>query len=239
MTRTARATGTSCLAGRLLALGTVAAAQTSGAAGEFWSQVAAHTQLGATTRFLAYGQHDKGEDSPYAQWKVGAQLGFQLGHIANAIRRDIDSDKDHHLPLAAGYGYLETDQSGKFSHEDRITLDASPGFRPHATWLVRDRNRVEFRWKNGEYSTRYRNRLWVDANLHMGDFRLTAYTSAEAFHDSSHGWYEAQYAVGLQVPYRRFLMVDAYYLRQDCNPCSPNPLNVWGLTLNLFFRNGS
>jgi len=231
--------GISCLAGLLFALGTAASAQTSGATGEFWPQVAAHTQLDPTKRLLVYGEHDKGEDFPYSQWKVGGQLGFQLVRIENAISRDIDSDKDHHLPLAAGYEYLETDQSGKFSHEDRITVDATPGFRPHASWLVRDRNREEFRWKNGEYSTRYRNRLWVDANLRVGDFRFTAYTSAEAFHDSAHGWYEAQYTVGLQVPYRRLPMVDTHYLRQECNTCRRNPLNVWGLTLNVFFRNGS
>jgi hypothetical protein len=235
---TTKPTGIACLAGLLLALGTAAAAQTSGAAVELRPQLAAYTQLGATTRFLAYTELDKREDFPYSQWMVGAQLGFQFGPIAKAIRRDIDSDKNHHLPLAAGYEYLETDQSGTLSHENRLSLDASPGFRPFATWLVRDRNRFVFRWKNGEYSTRYRNRLGVDADFRVGDLRFAAYTSAEAFNDSSRGWYEVQYTLGLQVPYRRLLKVDAYYLRQECDTCSPDPLNVWGLTLSVFFRNG-
>ena len=153
---------------------------------------------------------------------MGGQLGFQLVRIGNAIRRDIDSDKDHHVPLAAGYEYLETDQTGEFSHEDRITLDA----RSSAGRTASTRRVTGTGWGSMPTSG------W-------GTLRFAAYTSAEAFHDSAHGWYEAQYTVGLQVPYRRLLMVDTYYLRQECDTCSPNPLNVWGLTLNVFLRNGS
>jgi len=43
----------------------------------------------------------------------------------------------------------------------------------------------------------------------------------------------------VHLPYRRLFMVDVYYLRQDCDSCVPNPLNVVGLTLSLYLRNGS
>lgn len=106
-------------------------------------------------------------------------------------------------------------------------------------FLVRDRNRLEFRWKDGEYSTRYRNRLQVEASLRAADFHFSPYVSGEVFHDDAHGWYETQFRAGVQVPYRRLFMVDTYYLRQDCDTCNPDPVNVWGLTFNLFFRNRS
>jgi hypothetical protein len=224
------------LAGLLLSFGTTAAAQD---AAEFWPQVNAYTHLRGATRFLAYSALDEGEDFPYSQWKLGAQVGFRLKPMKHLHRRDIDEDKNHTLPLAAGYEYVATTESGSETHEDRIVLDATPGFRPHAPFLIRDRNRVEFRWKDGQYSTRYRNRLQVEAGLRIGELRLTPYASGEIFHNSAHDWYETQYTFGVQVPCRRLLMVDTYYLRQDCSSCTPNPVNVWGLTLNLFFRNRS
>jgi hypothetical protein len=233
---TGKATPIARLAGFLLAFGTAATAQSTG---EFWPQANVYTQLGKTTRALAYTGLDEGEDYPYSQWKLGAQLSFQLKPLRDLRLHDIDSDKNHHLPLAIGYEYLATTQSGSETHEDRLVVDATPGFRPHASFLVRDRNRIEFRWKDGKYSTRYRNRVQVDVTLRAGDLRFTPYTSGEVFHDSSHGWYETQFALGVQVPYRRLFMVDTYYLRQDCSSCTPDPVNVWGLTLNLFLRNRS
>ena len=44
-------------------------------------------------------------------------------------------------------------------------------------------------------------------------------------------------AAGVQWPYKRVLMLDTYYLRQNCTTCSPAHLNVAGLTLNFYLRN--
>jgi hypothetical protein len=41
---------------------------------------------------------------------------------------------------------------------------------------------------------------------------------------------------GVQLPYKRIFMLDNYYQRLNCT-CSPNHENIWGLTLNFFFRN--
>ena len=91
-----------CFAGQFLVFGTAAAAQTSDA-NEFWPQVNAYTQLGRTTRLLGYTDLDEGEDFPYSQWKVD-KLSFQLKPLRDDLHlRDIDSDKNHHLPLAVGY----------------------------------------------------------------------------------------------------------------------------------------
>ena len=70
-----------------------------------------------------------------------------------------------------------------------------------------------------------------------GGFRFTPYTSAEAFYDGAiHSWSQEQYTAGMQWPRRRRLMLQTYYLRQNCGTCSPPHLNVAGLTLNLYFR---
>jgi len=36
------------------------------------------------------------------------------------------------------------------------------------------------------------------------------------------------------LPLRQSLMVDSYYLRQNCTTCSEERVNVLGLTFNLY-----
>ena len=39
----------------------------------------------------------------------------------------------------------------------------------------------------------------------------------------------------MTIPYQKLLMVDTYYMRQNCTTCSLDPLDILGLTLNLYF----
>ena len=118
-------------------------------------------------------------------------------------------------------------------------LAVTPRLRPSARWLLEDRNRVELRWVNGEYSTRYRNRLTVERDFLVHQFRFTPYVSAEFFYDGAkQSWNEEWYSVGVNLPYQRLAMLSLYYLRQQCTSCSPGDANVIGVTLNFYFRNG-
>ncbi len=121
-----------------------------------------------------------------------------------------------------------------------MVLEAVPGFRTPAGFLMRDTNRIEFRWVNGVYSTRYRNKLAVERDFLARGFRFTPYASAEAFYDVTKGsWNEEYYAGGVQWPYKRLLMLDTYYLLQKCPTCKPANVNVAGVTLNFYFGNSS
>jgi hypothetical protein len=214
--------------------------QSSGTGGEFWPLLNAYTQLRPKTSLLLYGGSDKGEDFAYEEWKVGAILNFQLKPILKPHVPDIDKNKEHHLVLGGGYQYDETIQSGKPSHEDRMIVQLTGQYRPGAGFFLADRNRVEFRWVNGKYSTRYRNQLTVERSFHGPGVRFTPYAWGELFYDSeTHSWNENRYAFGVQLPYKRRFMLDNYYQRQNCTTCTPMHVNVWGLTLNFYFRNTS
>jgi Protein of unknown function (DUF2490) len=211
--------------------------QTSSTGGEFWPLVNVQTQLQPKTSLLLYGGSDKGEDFFHEELKVGGLLNLQLKPILTPHEPDIDENKEQHLVLGAGYQYSETVQSGSPSHEDRMIVQLTPQHRPGAGLFVADRNRVEFRWVNGKYSTRYRNQLTVERGFEALGVRLVPYAQGEMFYDSqTHSWDENRYAFGVQLPYKRRFMLDNYYLRQNCTTCNPQRLNVWGLTLNFFFR---
>jgi len=215
-----------------------AAGQDPSTGGEFWPLLNTYSQLQSNTNLLLYGGSNKGEDFKEEEWKVGGLLNLQLKPILAPHLPDIDNNKEQHLVLGAGYQYSETIQSGSPSHEDRIIFQVTPQHRPTAGLFVADRNRLEFRWVNGRYSTRYRNQLTLEHALQARRVRVIPYAWGELFYDSqTHSWSENRYAFGLQLPYKRIFMLDNYYVRQNCSTCKPEHLNVWGLTLNFYFRN--
>ena len=124
-------------------------AQTSETAGEFWPALDAHAQVGSNVRLLGWGELKKGEDFPYQQGDLGAGVGYQWKRFTKPHLENIDPDKESLLVAGVGYEYLRTIQSGKDSQEDRFAVQVTPRFRPPAEFLLTDRNRVEFRWVNG------------------------------------------------------------------------------------------
>ena len=197
-------------------------------------------QLPSRFRVLVTGEWNAGTDYSYQQLSGGAGIGFQWKRVSKLAHMvNINSDKESRLVVGAGYEYLWTDQEGAATDEDRIVIDATPRYRPRSHWLLDSRNRAEFRWVDGEYSTRFRTRLTVERDIPVRkNGRLTPYASAEFFYNFARdSWDEQQYAVGVELPYRRIFMVQAYYLFQH-NSSAPDNVNVLGITLNFFLRNG-
>lgn len=216
-----------------------ASGQSSGTAGEFWPAVDVHTQFPSDFRLLTFAGLKNGEDFPYQQVYVGTGLGYQFKRFTKPHLANIDPDKENFLVAGVGYEYLRTIQNGKDQEENRIAFQATPRFRPPAELLLSDRNRIEFRWVNGAYSTRYRNMIEVERDFLVDGFRFTPYGSAEFFYDVEKGsWSKQQYAGGFLVPYKQILNLGLYYLRQNCGTCSPEHLNVLGLTISVYLGKG-
>lgn len=204
--------------------------------GEFWPTVDAHVQLPHDWRILGFTGLKKGEDYPYQQVYLGGGLGYQWKRITKAHRANLNPDVEHHFVFAGGYERLQSISSGKTKDENRLGLQALASYRLGSRFLISDRNRVEFRWVDGSYSTRYRNKLLGLYDLNLHHFHFSPYASAEAFYDGAvSSWNEEQYTAGIEWPYKHRLLLQTYYLRQNCTTCNPQYLNVGGLTLSLFF----
>lgn len=219
-------------------LATPAAAQTPLTGGAFWPAVEAHAQIRDNLRVLVLGALKNGEDYSYDQWRLGAALGYQMKSFARPHLEDIDPQREHKLVFGAGYEYIESTESDKPGTENRVTLGFTPQGRTPGGFLISDRNRFEFRWVNGAYSDRYRNKVTVERLTARKRLHFAPYASAEFFYDVTAGsWNQEQYAIGIAWPYKRVLKLDTYYLYQDCSSCNPRYLNVAGVTLHYFYRN--
>ena len=204
---------------------------------QVWPEIDAHVQLPANWRVLGLSGVEQGVSYPYQQWYAAAALGYQFKPILKPHIENIDSDKEHYLVFGAGYEFLRTTQTGDIRHENRITIDATPGIRLPGEFLVRDRNWIELRWIDSAYSTTYRNMLMVERDFLLSSgLRFSPYGSVEVFYNgSTHSWNEEWYTAGIEWPYKRLLMLDTYYRRESCRDCTPGNWNVGGVTLNFYF----
>jgi len=220
----------------LLAHAPSLSAQGPTTAGEFWPEVSARYQWPSSFSQTLYTQIQNEEGYVSRQWNIGTDLSYQAKPITRPHLVNIDPSREHTYDVGVGYEYLDTQGDEPASYENRLKAQATARFRPGKAVLVEDRNRFEFRWVNGRYSSRYRNRLLVEADLQHRGFRYSPYLSAEVFYDwARDAWNEQQYTVGVQWPHNRAWVLDTYYMRQNCTTCDTPHLNIAGVTLGIFF----
>ena len=209
--------------------------QTADPSKEAWTAVDVSFELSQRTRLTAIAEKHNREDVPHGQGKIGAVFSYRMKRLGKHFRGDPDQENDYNLVLGAGYEFVQTSQNGSTKREHRVLLQATPKYFLFAKVLVQDRNRVEFRW-SGTYNFRYRNKLTIDRPFKIKKVRLSPYVSGELFWDrNKHSWNQNQYGFGVRWPYRKFFILDLYYLHQNCTTCSPSSLNVAGVTANFYF----
>lgn len=197
----------------------------------------ASIELGPHSRFQAFGRFESGLNYSYRRLRAGAAFSYRMKRILKPHRTDIDEENEHNLVFSGGYEYLERTENNEISREHRISFDGTPRYLLGAGFLAADRNRVELRWVNGVYNVRYRNRLVIGRPLDVNGLRLTPYATGEIFYDRNlHSWNRTQYGFGVQFPGRGRFMVDTFYLHENCSGCSRSPVNICGVSLNLYFK---
>jgi len=87
--------------------------------------------------------------------------------------------------------------------------------------VASDRHGVDWRWTDGVYSTRYRNRMYVEHPVGSQRYEATPYAAAEVFYViTGQYWSSVKYELGVQLPVVSHFTVELYLSRQ----------NFWGAT---------
>jgi Protein of unknown function (DUF2490) len=218
------------------ALSVPAAGQSTG--GEFWPELGIYVQQGQSIRFefVASASSDPNTDS----WEGNFTL-FVESALKPVFRRQLRNEPDvyrnRYLTFRAGYRYRTSLTPGAPVSESRIILEVTSRYRLPWQLVVADRNRGEFRFIRGQtFSTRYRNRLWLERDIKYGSYVFTPYVYDEIFYDTRYNqWTPNRYALGFQFPAGQHVVLEPYYLRQDGNRSNPPHVNVIGFKFNLYF----
>ncbi len=221
----------------IIAIVVNAPAQEPHAVTELDPGIGINVDLTRTVRLEFFTGTEKSEELRTNKIKVSAGVSFRLKPRFTPFLDDLDSDKHHILVVGAAYEYSRASEHGLATHEHKIMIDATPRYAFPSKLLVSDRNRFEFRWINGNFHFRYRNRVMLERPFSIRKFKLTPYGAAEAFWDQRFNeWNQVKLTAGVQIPFIKRSSFDFFYERQRCTTCADPHTNIIGLTLNLYPR---
>ena len=194
-------------------------------ANEVWPEIDVWVQLSPKVKLFLPFSVSKSRETKEREGLLGARVDYRF---------------NRYVAVRAGYGYLwslsDADSYSEHRPIGELSLHAYPGASIH---LI-DRSRADFRFINGEYSYRYRNRLRLERPFpleHWAPGRaLTPYAMEELGYDSRYDTFNrSRFSAGVETQFTSIVMVDLYFVRQDDSRASVEHLNALGIALNLTY----
>jgi len=217
-----------------------AKAQESVTRNEFWPEIDVYIKVKPKVRIYLIGTISKSVEDGEIRNAQGfeAQTGVHIDYIPN-----------DHLIFRTGYRYGTSvgDSDDSFTEHRLLTEQTLRKMLP-GELLLSDRNREDFRFVDGDFSFRYRNRVTIEREVHLFKGRtITPYVSGEIFYDTRYNaWNRNRFTVGFQQslrrgPLRRMLLperqiiLDFYYMRQNDSRSETQHVNGIGAALAFYF----
>lgn len=225
----------------LLTFTQAARAQETTTSNQLWPEVDVYINLKPKLRLFLLGTVSRGGDDGegFNAKAFEAQIGAHIDYIPNK-----------HVILRAGYRFgtsIGSDDDDSFKEHRFLTEQTLRKMLP-GDLLLSDRNREDFRFVNGDFSFRYRNRVTVEREFHLFRKRnITPYVSGEIFYDTRYrAWNRNRLAVGMQTSLRRGplmkmllhkrqIILDLYYMRQNDSRSETQHVNAIGAALAFYF----
>ena len=201
---------------------------------ELWSEVDVYVPLNEKWRlFFRYSLRKAEETREDIESTVGAHLDYAI---------------NKRFTLRAGYRYGFSPNDANPFKEHRIVAEQTFRQELPLAILLSDRNRQDFRFVNGSFSFRYRNRLQFEREFRMLKRSFTPHASVEVFHDSRFDvWNRNRLTAGTQIQLKRGfpllreltprkqVILDLYYTKQNDSRSDPHHVHAIGATLALHF----
>ena len=207
---------------------------------ELWPEIDVYIHVKPKLRLFLLGTVSKSVEDGELRKAQGfeAQVGAHIDYIPN-----------EHIVLRTGYRFGTSlgDTEDPFK-EHRLVIEQTLRKLLPGEVLLSDRNREDFRFVNGDFSFRYRNRVTIERAFHLFKQRhVTPYVSGEIFYDTRYDiWNRNRLAVGVQTslrrgPVRKMLLLkrqvvlDLYYMRQNDSRSDIQHVNGLGAALIFYF----
>jgi hypothetical protein len=216
----------------------LSAAKAQSTGGEFRPELGIYIQQGPTVRIEFVDSAIGNQLTDEWQGNFDFYVNIALKPVfRRELRNDPNVYRNKYLTMRGGYRY-QTGLSGPSTNTGNIgILEITSRYRLPWQLVISDRNRGEFRFiKRQSFYTRYRNRLQLERDIQYGWLKCTPYVYDEVFYNSRYAqWTPNRYAVGIQFPVGRHVILEPYYMRQNNSHSNPPHINAIGFKLNLYF----
>jgi len=223
------------LAGAVLVrAGRVAVGQETTSA-ELWPELDAYVRLSPAARlFFVAMPVISGDSRSLSETQLGGHLEMGIMPIAPRLRSTYDADRLRYLRARVGYREVWTAGSG--IGERRLVADVTSRFFLPWNVLFAQRDEFDFRWLRGNYSWRFRPRVWFERETRIGGVTAVPYWSVEYFYDSRYdAWSRKFYQTGIAIPVSRRIAPEIYYGRQVDRSPNQKTVNSLGVLATLYF----
>ena len=206
---------------------------------EFWPELDVYLKLNEKSRlFFLYGATKLDERETYADGSLGGYLDIYTSPLfgRRLLQHRTDVARSKAFMLRAGYIFARTPSGSTDPFTEHTpTVENHWRFPLPGSILLTDRNRADFRFVDGDYQPRYRNRLKLERTFQAGRLDITPYGHAEAFYDWRFDkFHRFRYAAGAEVALGRHVIFEGYYLRQRDTVSSPQHVNAVGIALQFY-----
>jgi hypothetical protein len=205
---------------------------------EVWPSVEAYYRFDARWRLAGIAGLSRSRETQYTDVSLGAYLDLSLLPIGPLITFEAtEFERYRAFQIRTGLAYAEALGSHKGTYTE-ATLVVEPTLRLYVTEkiLLSDRNRFELRRVNAEGSWRYRNRIRIERLTVTELVTFSPYLSFEPMYDSREQTFNRlRTQAGVEWKLSDLYVLDTFYLYQSDSRGSPAHLNVFGLTLSMYF----
>jgi hypothetical protein len=192
-------------------------------------------------RFRLYSQiSGTKSNSAYTDGTAGIYLDFFARPWLRGRRNDTelgDTAQGYYWWFRMGYSYSAAPPSDKKKDVNTIETETNNSFHLPANLVLQSRNRLDWRWVNGDFQPIYRPRLKFIRNLKTEYLTFNLYLWSEYFfylNDNTQD--RLRLTFGSEMKVLKTLDVEIYFLHQFQNKQYVEPLNAIGLILDLYFR---
>ena len=204
-----------------------------------WPEIGTYVKMSDQLRFyfLATTVHEDGE-STEAELGVNVDVYFKPIVRTPILLFRLDEAKNRFLMLRIGYRFLPS-YTGDPT-ENRGVLEATgrhPLMGLLGNVLLSDRNRFDFRFIEGDYSWRYRNRLSAEKEFSIRRVRVNPYARFEVYYDSRYSkWSRTEFQAGSSFPVTSRWELEGYFsYTNDSSGSSNQQTKALGVVTSLYF----
>jgi hypothetical protein len=207
---------------------------------EVWPEIDVYIHIKPKVRLYILGTVSRSvEDGDvFNGQRFEGQFGAHVDYIPN-----------DHVILRTGYRYGTAlgDNDDGFREHRLLTEQTLRKLLP-GDLLLSESNREDWRFINGDFSFRYRNRVQIEREFRIFRGRtMTPYVSGAISYDTRYDiWNRNRFAVGVMTSLKRGplakmllpkhqVILDLYYLHQNDSRSSPNHINGLGAVLAFYF----
>jgi len=207
---------------------------------EVWPEINLFYKINNSFRLYGLYSATKLKNSSFTDGGWGAYLDyFALPNIRKKLDMNVrDSTRGYYIWLRAGYMYSTTpsDASDPFKLHTFVLEGNFRFYLPYHI-LLTNKNRFDFRIKDGDYEPRYRPRLTLEKDLRTAYMYFTPNVYVEYYHYfGAKGFDRFRLSAGIQTKFTKHIEFETYYVHEFDNGQRINALDAMGLRLKFYYR---